>query len=186
MQTINYLDEKTINLFDSIRTALLNKFFILISYFGAGDVILFIAAIVTIFLIIKRRKSHIFMLWIILAGNILSAYILKSTIQKSRPLGGIVEETLFSFPSAHAVLSAAFYGFLIYLIFQSGKNRSFKFFGSAGLLILIILIGFSRLYLGVHYLSDVMAGYLLGGLWLLAGIKRAKLKNPKYDILKKI
>ena len=177
MQTINYLDEKTINFFDSIRTALLNKFFILISYFGAGDVILFIAAIVTIFLIIKRRKSHIFMLWIIFAGNILSAYILKSTIQRSRPLGGIVEETLFSFPSAHAVLSAAFYGFLIYLIFQSGKNRPFKFFGSAGLFILIILIGFSRLYLGVHYLSDVMAGYLLGGLWLWAGIKLAKLKN---------
>ncbi|KKR52819.1 MAG: Phosphoesterase, PA-phosphatase related protein [Parcubacteria group bacterium GW2011_GWA1_40_21] len=176
---INYLDEKTINFFDSIRTPLLNKFFILISYFGAGDVVIFIVAIVTIFLIIKRRKGHIFMLWIILIASILSAYILKLAIHRPRPLGGIVEETLFSFPSAHAVLSAAFYGFLIYLILQSGKNRPFKFFGSASLLILIILIGFSRLYLGVHYLSDVMAGYLLGGLWLLAGIKLASLKSSK-------
>ena len=179
MQTINYLDEKTINFFDSIRTALLNKFFILISYFGAGDVIIFIAAIVALFLIIKGRKRNFFALWIILIGSILSAYILKLNIQRPRPLGGIVEETLSSFPSAHAVLSAAFYGFLIYLILQSSKNKSFKFFSSAILLILIILIGFSRLYLGVHYLSDVMAGYLLGGLWLLAGIKLAKLKNPK-------
>jgi undecaprenyl-diphosphatase len=179
MQMINYLDGNMINFFDSIRTPLLNKFFILISYFGAGDVVIFIAAIATIFLIIKRRKGRIFMLWIVLIASISSAYILKLTIQRPRPLGGIVEETLFSFPSAHAVLSAAFYGFIIYLILQSGKNRTFKFFGSAGLLILIILIGFSRLYLGVHYLSDVVVGYLLGGLWLLIGIKLAKLKSSR-------
>src|SRR3989338_7803596 len=179
MQTINYLDEKTINFFDSIRTPLLNKFFILISYFGAGDVVIFIAAAVALFLMIKGRKSHFFMLWIILIGSILSAYILKLTIHRSRPLGGIVEETLFSFPSAHAVLSVSFYGFLIYLILQSGKNRPFKFLGCVILSIFIVLIGFSRLYLGVHYLSDVMTGYHIGGLWLWVGIKLAKLKNPK-------
>lgn len=179
MQLLAYFDEQTINLIESIRTPLLNKFFILISYFGAGDAVLFIAAAVTIFLAIKRKKSRIFMLWIMLAGSIASSYILKLAAHRPRPLDGIIKETSFSFPSAHTVLSLAFYGFIAYLLLQSGKSKLTKFLGFAGLSFLIILIGFSRLYLGVHFFSDVIAGYLLGGLWLLIGIKFIKFKNQK-------
>ena len=177
MQALAYFDGQMISLIESIRTSLLNKFFIFISYFGAGDVILFIAAAVTIFLAIKRKKSHIIMLWIVLMGSIASSYILKLAVHRPRPLDGIIKETSFSFPSAHAVLSLAFYGSIIYLLLRSSKSRRVKFLGSVGLFIFITLIGFSRIYLGVHFLSDVTAGYFLGGLWLLIGIKFFKLKN---------
>ena len=179
MRTLAYFDEQTVGFVNSIRKPLLNKFFIFISYFGAGDVIFFIAAAVSIFLILRIGKENILKLWIALIGAILSMSVLKLVIQRPRPLDGITEEPSFSFPSAHAVLSAAFYGFILYLILRSDSSRAVKFIFSVGLSFLIILIGFSRLYLGVHYLSDVIGGYILGGLWLFVGIKLGKLKNSK-------
>ena len=177
MQLPIYLDEQIINLVESIRTPFFNDFFIFISYLGAVDVILFISFAMTIIFLTQTKKIFFFSLWIALSGSVLSAYILKLAVHRPRPLIGIVKETSFSFPSAHAVASLVLYGFIIHLISRSDKNRQFKLIMSASLFIFILLIGFSRLYLGVHYLSDVMAGYLIGGLWLLIGIKFGKLKN---------
>lgn len=177
MRLLAYFDEQTINLIEPIRNHFLNNFFIFISYLGAGEVILFIAFVITIFLLVKMKKTFITALWVALAGSVLSAYVLKMIVHRPRPLVGIIKETSFSFPSAHTVVSLAFYGFIAYLLLQSDKNKLTKFIGFGGLPILIILIGFSRLYLGVHFLSDVMAGYLLGGLWLLVGIKLVKFKK---------
>lgn len=179
MRIISYFDEQMIKLIESIRTHLLNKFFIFISSFGAVETILFIAFALTILLLMKMKKINIVALWVALSGSVLSAYILKLAVHRPRPLDGIIKETSFSFPSAHAVLSLVFYGFMMYLFLRTGKNRSVKLFVSASLSILIILIGFSRLYLGVHFLSDVIIGYFLGGLWFVIGIKLSKLKNFK-------
>lgn len=67
----------------------------------------------------------------------------------------------YSFPSGHSMVSMAFYGFLIYLIYNNIKNKYIKWILICSLSILIILIGISRIYLGVHYTSDVLAGFLL-------------------------
>lgn len=67
----------------------------------------------------------------------------------------------YSFPSGHSMVSMAFYGFLIYLIYNNIKNKYIKWILISSLSILIILIGISRIYLGVHYTSDVLAGFLL-------------------------
>jgi undecaprenyl-diphosphatase len=79
-------------------------------------------------------------------------------------------EHSFSFPSGHATIAVAFYGFLAFLAMRGTKrwekSVNICFAGIA----VVLLIGFSRLYLGVHYLSDVWAGYLVGALWLIAGI----------------
>lgn len=79
----------------------------------------------------------------------------------------IIEETGFSFPSGHSMASMAFYGYLIYLIFMNVKDRKLRNLLCAGLGILVFLIGLSRIYLGVHYTSDVIAGMCFSMAYLI-------------------
>ena len=73
----------------------------------------------------------------------------------------------YSFPSGHSMISAAFYGFLIYLIYKKVKNKKLKITLIIVLSILIVSIGISRIYLGVHYTSDVLGGFLLSISYLI-------------------
>lgn len=105
--------------------------------------------------------------WLIMHG-------LKVLISRPRPTGEhLTYATGFSFPSGHAMLSMAFYGFIAYLLWINLPHKGGRW--GAGLLILLILaIGLSRVYLNVHYASDVLAGFLLGGLlvWFFARLHR--------------
>lgn len=94
--------------------------------------------------------------------------ILKFIIQRPRPEEfRIIEESGYSFPSGHSMVSMAFYGFLIYIVYKEVKNKYIKNILSITLVGLILLIGFSRIYLGVHYASDVFAGFLLSISYLI-------------------
>ena len=80
----------------------------------------------------------------------------------------LVLETSYSFPSGHATMSLIFYGMLAYfcvLALRTWRARTAVIFGAS---LLVLLIGFSRIYLGVHYFSDVVAGFASGGIWLSA------------------
>ena len=79
----------------------------------------------------------------------------------------MVEESSFSFPSGHAMASMAFYGLIIYFIDKNMKNEKLKKIISISLSILIFLIGISRIYLGVHYASDVIAGFAISIVYLI-------------------
>ena len=93
-------------------------------------------------------------------------YILKLIFVRNRPIDiNLITETGYSFPSGHAMISLAVYGLLIYLLGKS--NYKYKKLGIILLSILIILIGISRIYLGVHYTSDVLAGYIISFSYLL-------------------
>ena len=94
----------------------------------------------------------------------------KLAFERARPTEAVLLETSYSFPSGHATIAVALYGFLGYLLIRSTarwKVRVNLFFSMVGL---VLLIGLSRIMLGVHYLSDVWAGYLVGALWLIVGI----------------
>lgn len=85
--------------------------------------------------------------------------LLKNIVQRPRPNEyRIIEETGYSFPSGHSMVSVAFYGFIIYLVYKYVKNEKVKWILITILACLVPLIGFSRIYLGVHYTSDVLAG----------------------------
>ena len=115
-------------------------------------------------ILIITLKSKLMKLCVILNLAISAGLnqILKRIVQRPRPTQyRLIDESGYSFPSGHSMVSAAVYGFLIYLIFKKVKNRTLKWSLITILTTLIILIGISRIYLGVHYTSDVLAGFLI-------------------------
>ena len=98
--------------------------------------------------------------------------ILKILIQRPRPNGfNIINETGYSFPSGHSMVSTAFYGLLIYLSYKNIKNKILRRSICIILFFLIVLIGISRIYLGVHYASDVIGGFFLSIAYLIVFIE---------------
>jgi len=98
----------------------------------------------------------------------LSNQFLKFIIQRPRPTEyNLIIENGFSFPSGHSMVSMAFYGYIIYLIYKNIKNNYLKWGLITILALIIILIGISRIYLGVHYASDVLAGFLISIAYLI-------------------
>ena len=122
----------------------------------------------------KIRKAFLINLILVFILN----YILKLIFSRTRPIDiNIITETGYSFPSGHAMISLAIYGFLAYLLWES--DYKYKKIGVSLLVLLIVLIGISRIYLGVHYTSDVIAGFIvsLGYLLLFIDFIYPKIKE---------
>ncbi len=122
----------------------------------------------------KIRKAFLINLILVFMLN----YILKLIFSRARPIDiNIITETGYSFPSGHAMISLAIYGFLAYLLWKS--DYKYKKIGVSLLVLLIVLIGISRIYLGVHYTSDVIAGFIvsLGYLLLFIDFIYPKIKD---------
>ena len=164
------LDTRIENLLFAFRNAGIVKVFLWITLLGKPQIVFLFTAITAAILWLKKMKFYIMPLLVTITGSVIFTYLSKIAFHRVRPDVAVYAENSFSFPSGHATIAIAFYGFLVYLFIHTTKQWSKKvniFF--AGLL-LIIAIGFSRLYLGVHYLSDVWAGYLVGALWLIVSI----------------
>ncbi len=126
-----------------------------------GGAIFLIIATIILFILIKNKKIGFSIISNLVIVTILNQS-LKNILQRPRPNEfRIVEETGYSFPSGHSMASMAFYGYLIYLIYKYVKNKYLKWTLIVLLGILICTIGISRIYLGVHYTSDVLGGFLI-------------------------
>lgn len=125
-----------------------------------GAMVLITCTLLSIFLA-KNKKIGLCISLNLLISTALNL-ILKNLVQRPRPIEyRLIDETGYSFPSGHSMVSTAFYGFIIYLIYNNVKNKKIRFTLIALLSILILTIGTSRIYLGVHYTSDVIAGFLI-------------------------
>lgn len=152
-----------------ISTYLINDTFTpivkIITWFGSATCLILITLI--LFIVIKNKKVSISLGANLVIITILNQ-ILKFILKRPRPIEfRLSNETGYSFPSGHAMVSMAFYGFLIYLINKNIKNKYLKITLTIILSLLIILISISRIYLGVHYTSDVCAGLLISISYLI-------------------
>lgn len=152
-----------------------------------------IVTLLIIILIFGKNDEYDMYTVIITAGAFIINYIVKNIFKRPRPLDiNLITETGFSLPSSHAMVSVSFYGFLMYYIYKLDINKKKKILLEVILSILIILIGVSRVYLGVHYASDVLAGMTLSIAYYILFIKliytkkKIKVPNKLTSIKKKI
>lgn len=154
----------------------------IITNLGSGIFLILVSIICLIF--IKNKKLALCIPLNLIIITILNL-IIKVMIQRERPIGyRLIEETGYSFPSGHSMVTMAFYGFIVYFIYKSDMNKALKTTICLFLCLLILLVGFSRIYLGVHYASDVLAGFLVSIIYLILYItivvkKIKELKNEK-------
>ena len=148
-------DSTIYNFFMQSRNIRLNEMVIILTELGGFWVI----TILTIVLLITlKKKQKIMVLSNVIIVTILNQ-LLKVVFMRPRPeIMRLIEEQGYSFPSGHSMVSTAIYGLLIYLIYKNVKNKYIKYTLCAILSILILIICLSRIYLGVHYASDVIGG----------------------------
>ncbi len=127
-----------------------------------------VVLILVIFAIWVRNKKIVFYTLWNLVNALLINGLLKVIFTRERPLEYmLIDEKGYSFPSAHSMVAVAFFGFFIYQIWHTKIKKEFKYLYSILLLIVIIAICFSRIYLGVHYFTDVFAGAIISCCYLI-------------------
>jgi membrane protein DedA with SNARE-associated domain/membrane-associated phospholipid phosphatase len=154
----------------SHATPHLTTFFLVVTAFGS-TVAMVLLGVVVAALLAWRRLWTLLWTWIAaVAGSALLNWLLKGLFQRPRPhfAHPLVVETSYSFPSGHAMESFVVYGMLAYLAVLWLRSWEARMAAVCGAALVVVLIGFSRMYLGVHYFSDVVAGYAAGGVWLSA------------------
>lgn len=168
------LDMRMVELMSANRTPELVTFFMGVTFLGAAKFVLALSVVLTVCSVVWKRSWFILPLWLMLAGTEACVFLGKVLLLRPRPDVAVYLETSAAFPSGHSAVAMALYGFLAFLLTLRFKKMIPKILLYSLAVILILSVGFSRLYLGVHYLSDVMAGYILGALWLSVGIAVTK------------
>lgn len=147
-----------------------SEFFFLITQFASIGAIGLGSAAMSAWLILRKKWAELTALAASAGGGILLNLFLKNIFLRPRPdfPNAFYHESGYSFPSGHAMMSVLFYGMTAYLLIRATKSWKWKISLSMGTLTLILLIGLSRLALGVHYLTDVLGGWAAGFAWLIA------------------
>ena len=127
--------------------------------------------LVVYFLFIKKHRWYSIKVPVVAIGGVSLMFLLKQIFNRPRPLIPLLEPVRgLSFPSGHAMMSMSFYGLLIFLTWENVKNKAWRWTITIALFLFILLIGFSRIYLRLHYFSDVIAGFAVGIIWLTLSI----------------
>ena len=160
------IDTATNALMQSIENPILTSFSKIIAHTFDPLVIAIIALIIATFIYIEvSKKKGIFFAATILATGILIK-VLKEIFQRARPLNTLMTETNSSFPSGHATIAIVFFGLIVYMF----TTKKHKITATTIATLIALVIGFTRLYLRVHWLIDVLGGIILGGIILTTAI----------------
>jgi len=156
------IDTVTNIFMQSIQTSQLTIFSEVLALIFNPITLIAISLIIAIYLYIKsfKKQGIIFASAIFLTGILIK--VSKEIFQRVRPLNQIVQETSFSFPSGHATMAIVFFGLILYM-FSEKTSKKIKMISSLIAILSIFLVGFTRIYLRVHWLTDVLGGFILGG-----------------------
>jgi membrane-associated phospholipid phosphatase len=140
-----------------------------VTQLGGASVLLMITVFAAVALLLRRRLAHAALMGAALAGGEALNMALKAAFERPRPQFSdpLATAAGFSFPSGHAMVSLTVYGALAFVIAAGLGSRWARVVVLGSALALVIAIGFSRVYLGVHYVSDVVAAYCAGLAWLM-------------------
>jgi undecaprenyl-diphosphatase len=139
-----------------------------ISYIGTTVPMVALSLLIMIFLftVLKHRMELVLFVVAVLGTKIWND-LLKNLFERDRPVEHrLVEEVGYSFPSGHSMVAFAFYGILAFLLWRHLRTRTARSVVILLAIAMTLLIGVSRIYLGVHYPSDVLGGYLASACWL--------------------
>lgn len=166
------IDTQVINYVLSVRNSEMNTFFKTLTRFGnVIPMIILTLIIISILFYYNKKKESLFY-----AINVLGVWLLnellKQIFRRQRPQGiQLLTAVDFSFPSGHAMITMASVSLLIYFVIRFIKNKKVAYLLSVILFIYALLIGISRIYLGVHYFSDVIVGWIIAGVWAFINIQ---------------
>lgn len=151
----------------SLRTDALTSAMAMITFFGKASVVWALTIGLSATFALSGAKKHALMLFGSVAGASLLTALLKEIIARPRPeFFPFATEHGFSFPSGHVMFTLAFFGILVYFFIRRERSVFPKVLAIALLGLWVFLIGFSRVYLGVHWPSDVMGSVVIGGAWV--------------------
>lgn len=167
--TISVLDNYIYNLIKGFISPKMTPIVKFITEFGNYTVMI---PVIILFYLFNKDKSFNRYFTINLVAIFTSNFIVKNIIRRDRPIDiNLIIENGFSFPSGHSMVSFAFYGFIIYYVYCSHLSKLGKTIIISILTLLVLMIGLSRIYLGVHYASDVIGGFVLALVYLIIFIK---------------
>ncbi|WP_299702459.1 phosphatase PAP2 family protein [uncultured Pontibacter sp.] len=151
------------------------------SFFASADYLLVAPALLVLGMswFHKLRWYALKVLLIAFTSTMLNQ-ALKRLFERPRPVTAMLEQSGLSFPSGHAMIGGSFYGLLIYIIWREVQHPFWRWLWVSLLTVLLLLIGYSRIYLNVHYATDVLAGYAMGIIWLFIAILLMKKLEKMY------
>lgn len=158
------IDISIMNFVATYRDLGMAKFWLVLTYIANWQIILTFSIIIAFLLaLLKEKRKFIFFVSSVLAGEIIYTS-LKTILHRARPdkIFALISHGGYSFPSGHATMSVIFYGLISYYLFTVFKKRWQKISVIAIFFTLILAIGFSRIFLGLHWASDIIAGWFLG------------------------
>ncbi|MFN8289021.1 MAG: phosphatase PAP2 family protein [Chitinophagaceae bacterium] len=161
------LDDRVFSVTDPLLSSPLTRCMKMVSFLGSYIFLVPANILLIVWLLVLKRKQLAWHVTVVALSSLGIMSLLKNLFRRPRPDHPLVEGvTNFSFPSGHAMMGVAFYGLLIWLAAEYIKERKTKILLIVLLSLLLLVIGFSRIYLRMHYVTDVLAGYGIGVIWL--------------------
>lgn len=162
LNELNIINSISITFFKSISTPTVTKVMLFITDIGSPVSIALYCLVLIMFMWLHKKYTHIIQFILTVGTAALIAVCTKEILRLPRPTGGLISEIGFGFASAHAMIAVVFFILIAYSYKNHFKSKLVRYSISIVSVSLMLLVGVSRVYLGVHYMTDVLAGFLIG------------------------
>jgi undecaprenyl-diphosphatase len=162
IQSVVAFDQTYKGWMETIRVDWLNSLMLAITHIGDPAVLLLVTVCILFFLWLRKKSLEVIVFASAMAGAAALVWILKHVVARARPLGGVIVEDGYSFPSGHALVASVFFPLVIYFFKAHVPKPRFRYVIVTCMVLVMVTVVLSRPYLGVHYISDALVGMCLG------------------------